>query len=400
MRNLDTPDPETHSVLLMKAVATCLDHQSQQATDIRWLKVCYFAAVCDRVHFTAELHEMVEELRLYPDYGDQRKVRPFIRAFEIGLRMVHEGSEVPQEVPPALATIVPRAWNEEFWKECFIKTPCTPIVSSPLSTVDADHYLREFIEIYQELSGHFLLTTGSTDTDARHDATFGITFFALNLAIGAGRGNVHRRAEGRIILRTIVEGYLTLKFLETKDDATIWLQYRNYGLGQSKLTLLKNLHAEELPDFISLDDLHRYVNEDMWQEFMTISLKSWAERNLRKMAEEAGVKGTYDKYYDWSSGYVHGHWGAVRDSVFTVCVNPLHRYHRIPFVPRLDMPSVLPDSARMLNLMIEVVNHLYPTFRRRIRHPSAPTEPSSDDTKTQAAMLGTAESGDGDHSSP
>jgi hypothetical protein len=170
------------------------------------------------------------------------------------------------------------------------------------------------------------------------------------------------------------------------------------GVGQSKLALLKNLRMEDLPDFINLDDLQRYANEDIWQEFTTINLKSWAERNVRKMAEEAGVKDTYDKYYDWSSGYVHGHWGAVRDSVFTVCLNPLHRYHRIPFVPRLDMPSVLPDSARILNTMIEVVAHLYPTFKRRIRHPGAPPAPSSDASKAQSSTLGTTESGAGDHS--
>ena len=208
--------------------------------------------------------------------------------------------------------------------------------------MNADEYIKELFAVYADLSKHFISTITSTAVDARHDSTFGITLCALNLAIGAGRGNIHRRAEGRLILRTIVENYITLKFLEAKDDKTLWVQYRNYGVGQSKLALLENLRADELPDFISLDDLQRYANEDMWQEFTTISLKSWAERNVRKMAEEAGVKDTYDRYYDWSSGYVHGHWGAVRDSVFTVCLNPLHRYHRIPFVPRLDMPSVLP----------------------------------------------------------
>jgi hypothetical protein len=48
-RHLEAPDPETHSIFLMKAVATCFDHQSQEATDIRWLKICYFAVVCDRL---------------------------------------------------------------------------------------------------------------------------------------------------------------------------------------------------------------------------------------------------------------------------------------------------------------------------------------------------------------
>jgi Family of unknown function (DUF5677) len=313
----------------MKGVATCFDHQSQEATDIRWLKLCYFAVVCDRLRIgldEARAREIIEEFRLYPDYGDQRKVRPSIRALESGLRMVQEGSGVPSEVPPSLERVVPKAWSEEFWRECFRATPCTSADPPSVPLAHAQEYIKELFEVYTYLSEHFLLTDVTTGIDARHDTTFGLTLFAINLAIGAGRGNVHRRAEGRLILRTIVESYITLKFLEKKDDETIWLQFRNYGVGQSKLTFLKNPCLEDLPDFISLDDLQRYANENIWQEFTAINLKSWAERNVRKMAEEAGVKGTYDKYYDWSSGYVHGHWGAVRDSVFTVCLNPLHRY--------------------------------------------------------------------------
>ena len=168
----------------------------------------------------------------------------------------------------------------------------------------------------------------------------------------------------------------------------------------SLVSINRQLRADELPDFISLDDLQRYANEDMWQEFTTISLKSWAERNVRKMAEEAGVKDTYDRYYDWSSGYVHGHWGAVRDSVFTVCLNPLHRYHRIPFVPRLDMPSVLPEFGQDTQSNDRGSGSLVYEFKRRIKHPSPAREPSSDAAEAEGARWGTPESGDGDHSSP
>src|SRR5690606_17416697 len=99
--------------------------------------------------------------------------------------------------------------------------------------------------------------------------------------------------------------------------------------------------------FINLKELHTYANEDLWQEYSDIGIKPWSEKNLRKMATEAGIKDFYDKHYDWSSSYVHGNWGAVRDTVFTVCLNPLHRFHRIPFIPKLDMPSVLTDTAKI-----------------------------------------------------
>lgn len=370
-RHLKPPDPETHTPLLMKAVAACLDHQSHASTDIRWLKVAYMMVVCERIQVALNeerSREWIEELRLYPDYGNQRKVRPAIWALEIGFRGFNESERVPDEVPPALRDLVPAPWHEAFSKEGFLKTPCLPPPPPEEVHIDTDSYLKQLLDTYRGLHAHFFSSTDNTDVDARRDAAFGLVLYAITLTIGVARANVHKRPEGRIILRTIIETFITLHFLSKKDDQTIWRQFRNYGVGQSKLSLLKNLGSEDTPHYISLDNLHKYANDDVWQEYANINLKSWADRSLRKMSEEAGVKEFYDKYYDWSSGFVHGHWGAVRDSVFTVCLNPLHRMHRIPFVPRLEMPSVLRDACKLVNLMLEMVNHPYPTFKTRNKH--------------------------------
>lgn len=367
-RHIPEPTPDEHFPYAMAGVAACFDHQSQEATDIRWLKVVYALVVGDRLRFSQEQSELVEELRLYPDYGDQRKVRPSIRAMEISFRGCMDGETKPMETPQEIKDKVPEPWHEAFWKECFDKTLCMTGKPAIADTEDKADYQAQFIELYQKVAEHFVMDMETTTLNEKRDAVFGIVLYAFVLAIGAARGSVHYRAEGRILLRTIVEGFITLKFLEAKDDQTIWEQFRNYGSGQSKLAFLKNLREEDLPDFINLQELYTYANEDYWQEYTDINLKSWSEKNLRKMAEEAGVKDFYDRYYDWSSGYVHGHWGAIRDTVFTVCVNPLHRYHRIPFVPRLDMQSVLPDMAKIINMMLDVVNHLYPSFKPRIKH--------------------------------
>jgi hypothetical protein len=71
-----------------------------------------------------------------------------------------------------------------------------------------------------------------------------------------------------------------------------------------KLAFLKNLREASVPDFVDLALMERLANEDMWMEFQDIKLGNWAELNLRKMAEDAEIKDVYDKYYDWSSGYV------------------------------------------------------------------------------------------------
>ena len=110
-----------------------------------------------------------------------------------------------------------------------------------------------------------------------------------------------------------------------------------------------------------------HANADMWMEFQDIDLGAWSNKNLRKMAEEPGVKDVYDRYYDWSSGYVHANWSAVRDTVFEMCGNPLHRFHRVASFPRLNMNGTVLDAGKLVNLMLEEINKLYPSFKPRIK---------------------------------
>lgn len=100
---------------------------------------------------------------------------------------------------------------------------------------------------------------------------------------------------------------------------------------------------------------------------MDIDLGSWAKINLRDMSERSKKKDIYDKYYGWASGYVHGHWSAVRDTVFDLCGNPLHRFHRIPGPPRINMADATPDAVKLTNLTLDLINALYPSFKPRIK---------------------------------
>jgi hypothetical protein len=360
----------------MKGVASCFEHQSQEATDIRWFKVMHMAIVQERIHFPESMPEKCEELRLYPDYGDQRSVRPSIRAMEMSLRSSQNGSGIPFEIPETIKNKVPSAWSEKFWKECLEKTECITCDIKKPEPPKKSEYFDQIYNIYRELAEHFIASAENTNLDAKRDACFGIVLYSLFLTSELAFSAVPLafRAEGRIILRTIVENFITLKYLEHKDDPSEWMKFRTYGTGKSKMVFLKNIQTEDVPNFINLQDLYTYSNEDMWQEFSDIGITTWTDKNLRRMAEEVGIKDIYDNYYDWSSGYVHGNWSAIRDTIFTICLNPLHRYHRIPFLPKFDMPSVLPDIVKITNMMLEVVNRFYPSFKLRIKHPEKSSE--------------------------
>jgi len=97
--------------VLGRSVAVCLDHQSQEATDVRWCRgLCEL--VLGRVVFPPKMAHRVKETFEYPHSGDMHQVRPFVRNLE-------------QTVDAARHHRVPRSsWPEEFWRECMTETRC------------------------------------------------------------------------------------------------------------------------------------------------------------------------------------------------------------------------------------------------------------------------------------
>ncbi|MBU2486447.1 MAG: hypothetical protein KKG78_15295 [Alphaproteobacteria bacterium] len=338
---------------LAKGVFLATDHQSQQATDVRWLKLI-FLAIIGRMMLPPDF---VEELRLYPNHGDMRSVRPKIRAAEMSIRMMESGVEKPESVPQPV--------TEELWKELFRKTRCVPLPRESQAHDIRDELNLELSNLFDDISEHFFSQISNTHVDARCDGAFGLALYSLSLTYELANLPTQILASGRLLLRTQVELFITLAYLRMKDDLTVWSQFRVYGSGQTALAFLKTSDLTEVPDYVDMDKLEMLANEDVWMECRDIPLGAWSGKNLRKMAEEANVKDVYDRYYDWTSGFVHGHWGAIRDTVFTTCVNPLHRLHRIPYAVQ-PMPSVIKDCCSITNRILDELNTLYPTFKPRI----------------------------------
>jgi hypothetical protein len=58
------PEPtKDHWHVLADAVAGCFNHQSQKATDIRWIKLAFFA-ITGRIHFSKDQADLVDGIRL------------------------------------------------------------------------------------------------------------------------------------------------------------------------------------------------------------------------------------------------------------------------------------------------------------------------------------------------
>ena len=342
--------------LLMESVWHTLWHQTQESTDCRWLKVlCRMMAGKLKIAFEnpEDSRQRVNEILYYPDYGDPSEVRASIRATEI--------------VPAPLSSNQ-AGWAAKFWSECLAKTPCFPInINFPSMEISTGTTRERLSKVYNLLVEHTHHTRTTSGVDARHDAVFGLGLYSLSLLQELLQIGSCNSISARTTLRTIAENFITLAYLAKKDDAELWQKYRTYGTGQAKKVFLKLDDSKtETPSFVDPTTLEQLANEDMWQEFQTIDLGHWANTNLRKMSEEAGVKDDYDRFYDWASTFAHGHWSAIHDAVFDTCGNPLHRLHRIPRQSPRALPDVVPDACQLVDKILEIVSELYPHFQDRV----------------------------------
>lgn len=340
---------------LLAAVALTFNQQSEESTDCRWLR-CLFKAACGRVVFTKELADQAREIVEYPNFGDMNKVRPSIRAFEMGL----SGDQVNS---------LSQEWCDSFWGQALNDTPCIEMAagSAALKISLGGCTRPDVIAVFDALVGHAHTTRATSALDPKHDGVFGLALFACNILTELMVSGIAGSAIGRQGLRSLLEVFVTLAYLIHHDEDKLWRSYRAYGSGQGKLALLKLESSDrDDPEFVSMAFLEELANEDAWEEFVKINLGHWDKTTLRRMAKVAGVEDTYDSIYLWSSGYVHGHWGAVRNSVFQTCVNPLHRLHRIPLTAARLLPDVVPDAVLLLNKILVLVDETYPAFPHRL----------------------------------
>jgi hypothetical protein len=353
---------------LMEAVAIVFEHQSQEATDCRWLKVLV-AVLAGKLHLGAK--ERVKQILDYPAVGDMRTVRPSIRATEMALRNMSDSDDAKS------------TWVPTFWSQCYADTACFGFLEHPVA--DRPGIALDTIEnLYDGVAEHADATRSTTGTDPKHDVTFGAVLYGVTVLHEIVSGRIDGGVLGQVGLRVLSEATINLAYLLRKDDPDLWKSFRAYGAGQAKLTFLKFEDIEAPPNSISVETLRALANEDLWQEFVPIELGHWEKSNLRKMSDDAGVKETvYDPFYQWPSQYAHAHWGAIRDTVFMNCANPLHRFHRVARSAPRQLPPTVDQAIGLVNRLLELLDGAYPSFDTRML-PVAPSNSTLQPTPTRA----------------
>jgi len=253
------------------------------------------------------------------------------------------------------------AWAKHFWRQNWRISACDPepAESPPLDEADEDAVepseagrgRREMT--VAEIQRGFVAAVDTLGTELRshqqrveidtYDATtdevkFGLASRVFRLLRHvAADPDLWTNKLGPHVMRSMIDARIIIAWLIKQDDPELFGKFKAYGVGKRKLF---KLQLEELMDRddLSTDEsdeaLHRRleaeVNQDVMEEFIKIDFGgSFSGKNIRQMAQEAGLAELYSLSYQPLSTEAHGEWGSLIAFDLRHCGNPLHRYHRL-----------------------------------------------------------------------
>jgi hypothetical protein len=153
-------------------------------------------------------------------------------------------------------------------------------------------------------------------------------------------------AVGGMFLRAMVDLAINMRWLVQRNDRSLFGRFKEFSLGKQKLLKMQieDLVEEGRQELEVLGEyLSEVINEETWEEFISVDLGgNFAGKNAYQMAKEVGLKDMYDLVYSPGSSQLHGEWTYLKTLHLVRCVNPLHRFHRLPY---LNPPSLLSPNA-------------------------------------------------------
>lgn len=163
-----------------------------------------------------------------------------------------------------------------------------------------------------------------------------------------------------LFLRPMSEVYLNMAWIFEKPMERSGA-FANYGLGQMKLraehlrAALSSSAAEDRPQLEeSLKAMEQWIDGQHYGCFVEVNIGKWAD-NQRQMADDVGEIEFYNHCFTPYSAGVHSMWHHVGVYNLRRCSNPLHNFHKVPHVPRLDADAhFLCLAAKYLHMVFRL----------------------------------------------
>jgi len=138
---------------------------------------------------------------------------------------------------------------------------------------------------------------------------------------------------GPLVLRTMVDNCIIFAWIFEEPLERV-RQYIDYGLGQEKLNIehRKKLPESEINNEI-IKTMEKWLESQRYAFLTDVNVGSWAGTDMRSMAEQADCKELYNMAYNPLSAATHNMWHHICKWNLIHCPNPLHKFHRVPYVP-------------------------------------------------------------------
>jgi len=143
-----------------------------------------------------------------------------------------------------------------------------------------------------------------------------------------------------IILRCLADNYINLAWILENPVERSKL-FIIHGLGQEKLAnehrkqQLRN-DGQNPEDDELVRDTENWISSQQYSFITEVNFGSWSGISTRKMAEEAGCMDFYNYVYQPFTTTSHNMWNHIAKFNLKLSTNPLHKFLKIPFVPKIE----------------------------------------------------------------
>jgi hypothetical protein len=345
-------DWEMAQQYLGKVIEEAAHGQSLPATRAKFVALARWAA-SRKLHvppdptfalFPRYPHDLTDEEMKLVEASTRATFGALLMADEHRHQPTNEDSETNEVSEASEASESRQGWARRFWRSNWTIFPCRPFDDSTTSgdTGQIEELMAVLRRETQALHERFISVASRTDPDIydpdRYEVLTGLVSAAIrSVAVATMSPATWSGEHGLMVVRSIVEALITVRWLLHEDDPEMYRRFKEYGRGHLKLL---KLHVEEFIDEQKAqpEDLLRFasyleteVNADVGEEWQEIQLGgTFAGISAQKMAAAVGMKSEYNFVFAPASSSGHREWVTLDRYVLTRCMNPLHRWHRIP----------------------------------------------------------------------
>ncbi|WP_157874345.1 DUF5677 domain-containing protein [Streptomyces sp. AcH 505] len=319
---------------LVHALLLCLDRRGKALT---------VAAPLGWLLLSGRLHLQESQISILSSYPTDPVSRPIAEAILTSMYGAAKGLAEDNEDAPNAES----GWAANFWNANWELTPCMTGDSPPavMEQADATRAQDAALDQVNELWNEFMEIAFSNGVSlyrpAQHEVVCALAVRAIRGVYAMTQSPLLWGGEhGSAILRSLAETEILIAWLDHKNELELYERFIAYGQGKQKLMrahieeAMSEQGGKENPNLSALasflDDRIGGQGAEMMLEVSVHPSFAGGSVNTRSMAEDVGMQDLYSRVFQPLSASVHGEWSALDNYVVDRCMNPLHRFHRIP----------------------------------------------------------------------